>query len=108
MDGFAECFMAAEKSSQAMRHVLSKCSSSMAGSSCQNAPSSQQPVKAMQSWAQPQPKSDPKPAYIYIQIQGGGLSIYSPALRTLSSPAHFYEVCGCRMQIFLSEADGLC
>ncbi len=60
LDGFAECFMAAQKSSQDMHRFLPKRSSSVAASNRQKAPSFQQPAKPGQSPAKPQPKSEPR------------------------------------------------
>lgn len=51
---FAECFTAAQKLLQAMRHFLPKCSSSASVSGHQKTPSSQQHVKPMLSPSQPQ------------------------------------------------------
>ncbi len=47
VEGFAECFTAAQKSSQAIRHFLPKCSSSTATSSLPKMAPTQQPVKAV-------------------------------------------------------------
>ncbi len=45
VEGFSECFIEAQKSSQAMQNFLPKCSSSAAALSCPKSASTQQPPK---------------------------------------------------------------
>ncbi len=59
VEGFAERFTAAKKSSQAMRHFLPKRSSSAAGSSCPRSTPSPQPAKTVPPATQPEPKPVP-------------------------------------------------
>ncbi len=59
VEGFAECFTAAQKSSQAMRHFLPKCFSSEAASSHPKMAPTQQPAKAPPPEAQPTAKPEP-------------------------------------------------
>ncbi|KAL0149545.1 hypothetical protein M9458_055072 [Cirrhinus mrigala] len=57
VEGFAKRFTASQKSSQAIRHFLPKCSSSSADSSRPKPVPTQQPAKPAPSAAQSAPKS---------------------------------------------------
>lgn len=60
VDGsFAERFIAAQKSSQAMSYFLPKCSNSAAASSHQKSTPTQQPVKPAPATSQPKPAPEP-------------------------------------------------
>lgn len=60
VEGFTECFTAAQKSSQAMRHFLPKRSNSAAASSRPKPAPTQQPANPAPSAAQPAPKPEPR------------------------------------------------
>ncbi len=60
IEGFAEHFTAAQKSSQAMRHFLPKCSSSVNATSRPKPAPTQQPAKPTPSPAQPTQKPEPQ------------------------------------------------
>ncbi len=58
VEGFAECFTEAQKSSVAMQHFLPKCNSSSAASSRPKHPPTQQTAKPMPATPEPQPLND--------------------------------------------------
>lgn len=60
VDSLAKCFTAAQKSLQAMRHFLSKSSSSAAALSRQKSMPTQQPAKPAPATAQPKPVPEPQ------------------------------------------------
>ncbi len=86
VEGFAERFTAALKSSQAMRHLLPKCSSSAAASSLPKMASTQQPVKASSAVHGLIQTLSPSPPQSFSEDAGPyGLSVFGtsvgPALR---------------------------
>ncbi len=62
VEGFAECFTEAQKSSQAMRHLLPKRTSSSAASSCARPVSTQQTAEPTPFTPEPRPRKGSRSA----------------------------------------------
>ncbi len=107
VEGFAERFTAALKSSQAMRHLLPKCSSSAAASSLPKMASTQQPVKASSAVHGLIQTLSPSPPQSFSEDAGPyGLSVFGtsvwPALRAPPSVLAKTSSSSTRLRIMVS------